>query len=95
MAQRIAQNDFQVKSKATARLQRRSRFQPLESKFHRDSDFETPVAVFILQVERYAVATRIAVGWIERDEAIDHAFVDCALKYLIRLITKRRSVCRH
>jgi hypothetical protein len=32
-------------------LQARLRFQPLESKFHRNSDFETPVAVFILQVE--------------------------------------------
>jgi hypothetical protein len=28
-----------------------------ESEFDRDSDFETPVAVFILQVELYAVTT--------------------------------------
>jgi len=25
-----------------------ARFQPFESKFHRDSDFETPVAIFVL-----------------------------------------------
>ena len=41
-----------------------------ESKFDRNSDFETPVTVFILQVERYAVTSGVAaVGEIEQPES--------------------------
>ena len=48
-----------------------------ESKFDRNSDFEAPVAVFILQVERYAVTSGLAtVGGIEQPESINNAFVD-------------------
>src|SRR4029077_1297960 len=50
-----------------------------ELKFVVNSDFETPVAVFILQVERYAITTGLAtVGGIEQPEAINNAFVDDA-----------------
>ena len=63
--------------------------------FHRDSDFETPVAIFVFDVERYAVTSGTLVRAIEQAEAIDNTFVDCALKYLIRLIGKRPCLCRH
>src|SRR5438093_6913254 len=52
-------------------------FQPFESKFHRDGDFEIPVAIFILQVERYAVTTGTAVvRAIEQAELINNTFVN-------------------
>jgi len=55
-----------------------------ELKFDRNSDFETPVAVFILQVERYAVTTGLAtVGGIEQPESINNAFVDDARSHPI------------
>ena len=55
-----------------------------ESKFHGDSDFETPVTVFILQVERYAVTSGLAtVGGIEQLKSINSAFVDGVFGYLI------------
>ena len=62
----------------------RVRFQPFESKFDRNSDFETPVAVFILQVELYAVTSGLAtVGGIEQPESINNAFVDGVFGHLI------------
>ena len=63
-------------------------------KFRRDSDFEIPVAIFVLQVQRYAVTSGTVIRAIEQAEAIDNTFVDCALKYLTRLISNRRSLCR-
>src|SRR5215831_19828867 len=39
-------------------------------KLHRESDLETPVAIFVLQVERYLVTTRTVVRAIEQAEAI-------------------------
>ena len=62
--------------------------------FHRHSDFETPLAIFILQVERYIVTTGTVVRAIEQAEAINNTFVDYALKYLIRLISNRHRLCR-
>ncbi|PYJ35205.1 MAG: hypothetical protein DME88_02710 [Verrucomicrobia bacterium] len=61
----------------------RPRFQPFESKFHRDSDFETPVAIFVLQVERYTVTSGIVGGAIDQAEPINNTFVDGALDDLI------------
>jgi hypothetical protein len=46
------------------------RYPLFESKFHRDSDFETPVAVFVLEVERYAVTSGTVVRAIELAEPI-------------------------
>lgn len=63
--------------------------------FHRDSDFETPLAIFVLQVERYIVTTGTVVRTIEQAEPINNTFVDYALKYLIRLISNRHRLCRH
>ena len=55
-----------------------------ESKFDRNSDFETPVAVLILQVELYAVTRGLAtVGGIEQPESINNAFVDGVFGHLI------------
>ena len=63
------------------------RFQPFESKFDRNSDFETPVAVFILQVERYASGLA-TVGGIEQPESINNAFVDAVFRHLIVAVTE-------
>jgi hypothetical protein len=46
------------------------RYPLFESKFDRDSDFETPVAVFVLEVERYAVTSGTVVRAIELAEPI-------------------------
>jgi hypothetical protein len=72
------------------------RYRLFESKFHRDSDFETPVAIFVLQIERYAVATgTAAVRRIERGVAIDNTFVDGALGHLIvAVIEIETGLCR-
>jgi hypothetical protein len=76
-------------------LQRRPRYHLFESKFDSDTNFETPVAIFVFQVERYVVTTRAAViRAIEQAEAIDNTFVDCTLKYVMRLISNRHSLCR-
>jgi hypothetical protein len=65
-------------------LQLWSRFRPFESKFHRDRDFETPVAIFILQVERHAVTTGTAViRAIEQAEPINNTLVNRARDHLI------------
>jgi hypothetical protein len=65
-------------------LQACPRYRLFESKFDRDSDFEIPVAVFILQVERYVVTNRLAtVGAIEQPESINRAFVEGVFGHLI------------
>jgi hypothetical protein len=66
-----------------------------ESEFDRDSDFETPVAVFILQVEFYAVTTGLTtVGGIEQPESINNAFVDAVFRHLIvAVIEIKTTLC--
>jgi hypothetical protein len=66
-----------------------------ESKFDRDSDFETPVAVFILKVELYAVTTGLTtVGGIEQPESINNALVDGVVDHLIVPVTEiENSLC--
>jgi len=77
-------------------LQAWPRYRVLESKFDRNSDFETPVAVFILEVERYAVTSGLAtVGGIEQSESINDAFVDGVFDHLIvAVIEIETSLCR-
>jgi hypothetical protein len=67
-----------------------------ESKFDRDSDFESPVAVFILWVELYAVTIGLAtVGGIEQPESINSAFADGARSHLIVAVSEiETSLCR-
>jgi len=65
-------------------LQRQPRYRLFESKFDRDRNFETPVAIFVLHVERYAVTTGTAViRTIEQAKPIDNAFVDGVFVHLI------------
>src|SRR5438876_9988467 len=52
---------FRLRKELLVRVASTRSFQPFESKFNRDGDFEIPVAIFILQVERYAVTTGTAV----------------------------------
>src|SRR5262249_12865199 len=67
-----------------ARFKPWPRFQLCESKFHRDSDFETPVAVFSLQGELYAVTSGLAaVGAVEQPVAIYNVLVDGVSAILI------------
>lgn len=62
-------NELFARSPPSALFQPSPRFQPFGSKFHRDSDFKTPVAVFVLQLELYVVTSgRATVGGIERSE---------------------------
>ncbi len=72
------------------------RYRLFESKFDRNSDFETPVAVFILQVELYAVTSGLAtVGGIEQPESINNAFVDGVFGHLIVAVSEiETSLCR-
>jgi hypothetical protein len=76
-------------------LQPWPRYPLFESKFHRDSDLETPVAVFVLEVERYAVTSGTVVRAIELAEPIDKTFVDGALAHLIvAVIEVETGLCR-
>ena len=53
-------NELFARSPPSALFQPWPRFQPFGSKFHRDSDFKTPVTVLILQFQRYVVASGLA-----------------------------------
>ena len=66
-----------------------------ESKFNRDSDFETPVAVFVLEFELYVVTTGLPfVGGIEQPESINNALVDAVFGHLTAAITEiEASLC--
>ena len=76
-------------------LQAWPRYQVFESKFDRNSDFETPVAVFILQVERYAVTTGTAVvRAFEQPESINNAFVDGVFDHLIVAVIENQTSLR-
>ena len=68
----------------------------LESKFDRNSDFETPVAVLILHVELYAVTSGLAtVGGIEQPESINNAFVERARNHpIVAVIEIETGFCR-
>src|SRR5262245_32367595 len=70
--------------------------QLVESKLDRESNFETPVAVFVLHVELYAVTRGLAsVGRIEQPEQIDTAFTDGARSHLIvGIIEIGTGLCR-
>jgi hypothetical protein len=68
---------------------------PLESKFHRDSDFETPVAIFVLQIERDTVTSGIVVDAIEQAEPIKYTLVDGTPGYpIVAVIEIETSLCR-
>ena len=70
-------------------------FQLVESKLDRNSNFETPVAVFVLQFELYVVTGGFTVGSIEQSESINNAFVDGVFSYLTIVITEIEiSFCR-
>ena len=63
----VTTKNFRQRQKLFDSLQPWPRFHLFESKFDRNSDFETPVAVLIFQVELYAVTTGLAtVGGIEQ-----------------------------
>jgi len=66
-----------------------------ESKFDRDGNFETPVAVFVLEVELCVVPSGPAtVGHLEQPESIDSALVDGVFGDLIGAVTEiETSLC--
>ncbi len=67
-----------------------------KSKFDRDSDFKTPVAVFILQIELYAVTRGLAtVSELEQTESINSAFLDGVFGQLIAAVIEMETgLCR-
>ena len=67
----------------------------VESKFDRDSDLETPVAVFVLEFELYVVTSGLPiVGGIEQPESINNALVDSVFGHLTAAITEiEASLC--
>jgi hypothetical protein len=67
-------------------------YQVFESKFDRHSNFETPVDVFILQVELYVVTRGLAiVGKIQQSEPIKNVLVDGMFGYLIAAVTESET----
>ena len=73
-------------------LQTWPRYRLFESKFNRDSDFETPVAIFILEGELYVVTSGLAtVGGIEQTESIKNALVDGVFGHPIAIVTKSET----
>jgi len=96
-----AQRNFRLCRELLARVaakcafRPRLRFQAFESKFHRDSDFEIPVAVFFFHVERHATTSRLIIpGGIEQPELINNAVVDGVLGQLkVAAIKVETSLC--
>ena len=95
----VATKNFRERQKllvhmaARRSLQSWPRFQLFESKLDRDANFETPVAVFILQVELYVVTTGLTtVGGIEQPESINNALVDGVVGHLIVAVTEIETV---
>ena len=72
------------------------RFQLLESTFDRDSEFETPITVFILHVQRYDVTSGLTtVGGIEQREQINTAAADGACSHsIVAVIQIETNLCR-
>jgi hypothetical protein len=66
-----------------------------ESKVDRDSDFETPVAVFTLQVELYVVTRGLpTVRCIEQPESVNSPFVYGMFGHLIVAVTEMETNLR-